>query len=256
VPTVFELSEPYRNHLVPILPAGTGVCAVCWRAIEPHYRLCYACNAAQEAFGAQLADIVIPIALAVKHEQLAHELWHYKYDADTSVRGRLAIRLAAVLWRFLAFHEGHVAKAVNVAGFDIVTTVPGTRPRTDEHPLVTIVSRIGQTRDRYEQMLAPGPAASTEGRAVLPDRYQPTRTLAEHPSVLLVDDTWTTGGRAQSAAIALREAGAAQVAVVVIGRHFDRAFGTGDAYYQRARSLKFTWDRCCLEDVDEAKEPS
>jgi hypothetical protein len=70
---------------------------MCWRAIGPHYRLCFACNAAQEAFGAQLADIVIPIALAVKHEQLAHELWHYKYDADTSVRGRLAIRLAAVL---------------------------------------------------------------------------------------------------------------------------------------------------------------
>ncbi len=41
MPTVFELSEPYLNHLVPILPAGTGVCAVCWRAIEPRYRLCY-----------------------------------------------------------------------------------------------------------------------------------------------------------------------------------------------------------------------
>jgi adenine/guanine phosphoribosyltransferase-like PRPP-binding protein len=91
---------------------------------------------------------------------------------------------------------------------------------------------------------------------VRPDRYQPTRTLAGHPSVLLVDDTWTTGGRAQSVAIALREAGAAQVAVVVIGRHFDRAFGTGEAYYERARSLEFTWDRCCLENVDEAKKPS
>ena len=91
---------------------------------------------------------------------------------------------------------------------------------------------------------------------MLPDRYRTTRTLTERPSVLLVDDTWTTGGRAQSASIALREAGAAQVAVVVIGRHFDRAFGTGEAYYQRARSLQFTWDRCCLEDIDEAKEPS
>ena len=173
MPTVFELSEPYRNHLVPIVPAGTGVCTVCWRAIEPQYHLCYACNAAQEAFGAQLADIVIPIALAVKQEQLAHELWHYKYDTDTSVRGRLGIRLAAVLWRFLALHEAHVAEAVNVAGFDIVTTVPGTRPRTDEHPLVTIVSRIGQTRDRYEELLAPGPAASTEGALCFPTGIGP-----------------------------------------------------------------------------------
>ena len=256
MPTVFELSEPYLNHLVPVLPAGTGVCAVCWRAIEAKHRLCYACNAAQEAFGAQLADIVIPIALSVKHEQLAHELWHYKYDTDASVRARLGIRLAAVLWRFLALHEAHVADAVNVPGFDIVTTVPGTRPRTDEHPLVTIVRRIGQTRDRYEPAAHPRTRRIDRGSRRTSDRYQPTRTLAEHPSVLLVDDTWTTGGRAQSAAIALREAGAAQVAVVVIGRHFDRAFGTGEAYYQRARSLKFTWDRCCLENVDEAKRPS
>ena len=36
------------------------------------------------------------------------------------------------------------------------------------------------------------------------------------------------GGRAQSAAIALHDAGAARVAVVVLGRHFDREFGSGE----------------------------
>ena len=43
----------------------------------------------------------MPIALAVKRQQLAHELWHYKYDADGGVRRRLEMRLAALLWRFL-----------------------------------------------------------------------------------------------------------------------------------------------------------
>jgi len=37
--------------------------------------------------------------------------------------------------------------------------------------------------------------------------------------VLLVDDTWTTGGHSQSAAFALRDAGASSVGLVVIGRH-------------------------------------
>jgi orotate phosphoribosyltransferase len=37
--------------------------------------------------------------------------------------------------------------------------------------------------------------------------------------VLLLDDTWTTGASAQSAAMALRRAGAASVATVVLGRH-------------------------------------
>ena len=91
--SVFELSEPYRNHLVSVLPPGPGVCAVCWRAVDPGYRLCYPCRIARDAYGRRLAEVVVPIALAVKRQQLAHELWHYKYDADGRVRQRLEIRL-------------------------------------------------------------------------------------------------------------------------------------------------------------------
>ena len=49
------------------------------------------------------------------------------------------------------------------------------------------------------------------------------------------------------AALALRAAGAAKVAIVVIGRHFDRGFGDCETYYQQAKTFKFTWDYCCLE---------
>jgi hypothetical protein len=141
VATVFELSEPYRNHLISVLPRGRGVCAICWTAVDPGYRLCYPCRTAHDAYGRQLADVVVPIALAVKRGQLAHELWHYKYDLDATVRRRLEFRLAAVLWRFLEQHEAHVAEAVGVTQFGIVTTVPGTRQRDDEHPLVRIGRR-------------------------------------------------------------------------------------------------------------------
>ena len=82
---------------------------------------------------------------------------------------------------------------------------------------------------------------------MLVNRYRATQAMTGHPAVLLVDDTWTTGGRAQSAAIALHDAGAARVAVVVLGRHFDRDFGPGETYYQQAKARKFTWDTCCLE---------
>ncbi len=249
MPSVFELSEPYLNHLVSVLPGGPGVCAVCWTAVEPTYDLCYPCFTAQGAFQRRrLADVVVPIALAVKGQQLAHELWHYKYDTDATVRARLEIRLAAVLWRFLGLHEVHVAEAAGVSQFDVVTTVPGTKQRDGEHPLVRLVGRvIGQTQARYEEVLERGPSDTNDSRAVLLDRYRPTRTLGGRPSVLLIDDTWTTGGRAQSAVLALRDAGAAAVGVVVIGRHFNRAFGPSETYYQRAKTLKFTWERCCLE---------
>ena len=89
----------------------------------------------------------------MKREQLAHELWHYKYDVDPSVRTRLTMRLSAVLWRFLGQHEKHIAEAVAEAEFEIVTTVPGTREREGEHPLERIVGTIvGQTKDRYQPL--------------------------------------------------------------------------------------------------------
>ena len=248
--TVAELSEPYRNHLIPVLPPGRGVCAVCavcWREAHPDFRLCYQCNEARNECRRGLADVVVPIALAVKREQLAHELWHYKYDVDPSVRARLTMRLGAVLWRFLGQHEKHIAEAAGVPEFEIVTTVPGTREREGEHPLERIVGTIvGQTKERYEPLLtlAQGGAPS---HTLAADRYRATRVLRGDPAVLLIDDTWTTGGNAQSAALALRAAGASKVAVMVIGRHFDRGFRNCEGYYRQAKTVKFTWDSCCLE---------
>jgi adenine/guanine phosphoribosyltransferase-like PRPP-binding protein len=43
--------------------------------------------------------------------------------------------------------------------------------------------------------------------------------------VLLIDDTWTTGGHAESAALALRKAGAAQVSALVVARWLKENYG-------------------------------
>jgi orotate phosphoribosyltransferase len=61
--------------------------------------------------------------------------------------------------------------------------------------------------------------------------------------VLLVDDTWTTGANAQSAAAALKRAGAGAVAAVVIGRHVNRDWNDND---RRLRQIPtpFDWSRC------------
>jgi hypothetical protein len=166
-----------------VLPPGPGVCAVCWTAVDPEFQLCFQCNAVRNRFRQGLADAVVPIALAVKREQLAHELWHYKYDVDPSVRSRLTIRLGAVLWRFLGQHEKHIAEAVGIPEFSIVTTVPGTRQREDNHPLEDIVGAIvGQTRDRYEPLLALGQEGTAPSHTLAADRYRATRALHCHES--------------------------------------------------------------------------
>ena len=64
---------------------------------------------------------------------------------------------------------------------------------------------------------------------------------------LLIDDTWTAGGHAQSA-YALREAGAANIALLVIGRHLRREWEitegvtSGDLFDELP--TPFDWTRC------------
>jgi adenine/guanine phosphoribosyltransferase-like PRPP-binding protein len=75
------------------------------------------------------------------------------------------------------------------------------------------------------------------------DRYVAETSLSGEP-VLLIDDTWTTGSSAQSAAATLKAAGAGVVAAVVIGRHVNREWNEND---RRLRALPpFDWNRCAL----------
>ena len=68
--------------------------------------------------------------------------------------------------------------------------------------------------------LVRSPAASRE-RIVGASQFvvQPTGTDLTGEHVLLLDDTWTSGSRTQSAALTLRRQGAAHVSVLVIGRY-------------------------------------
>lgn len=244
--TVAELTEPYGSFLIHPLKAGTGVCAVCRTAVSGTYPRCYPCNEAAKTAGAQLADVVVPISIAVKGEQLATELWRYKNQADQQARAVLQLRLAAVLWRFLDGHEACVADSAGVPQFDYVTVVPSTSGR-DDHPLREIVGKIvGPTRDRYADLLISNPELPPD-RGVHPDRFLPNEDEdVTDAAVLLIDDTWTQGGHAQSAAWTLKQAGATCVAVVVIGRHFVPSFGDNAKYLKAARSASFSWDHCCV----------
>jgi orotate phosphoribosyltransferase len=132
-----------------------------------------------------------------------------------------------------------------VPGFDIVTTVPSSSPERDAtHPLHRIAaSLVGHTRDRYERLLTAS-RAEVDERAFDPRRYVAARRLADE-SILLLDDTWTTGASVESAAAVLREAGAGRIGAVVIGRHIHEDWGDNA---ERLKALQhFSWDRCAFE---------
>jgi adenine/guanine phosphoribosyltransferase-like PRPP-binding protein len=94
------------------------------------------------------------------------------------------------------------------------------------------------------------PAEETvPGRASSRDRYAAARRL-DGQHVLLIDDTWTAGGHAQSAAHTLVAAGADVVALAVIGRHLRRDWEvtpgetSGDLFDALPRV--FDWDVCAV----------
>jgi predicted amidophosphoribosyltransferase len=233
--TVSELSAPYATFMLNPRP-GPGVCDLCFNLTEGYGR-CWAC-----AHGGRFLDAVAPISYSLGGGQLHRALAAYKRSAGCDAQ-RLRAELAAVLWRHLVVHEGCVARAAGVVAFDVVTTVPSSDRRRDQgHPLHRLVGRrIGATRDRHRRLLR-RTGAEASVHEFNPRRYESTAELNGH-SVLLIDDMWTTGANAQSAAAALKAAGSGPVAAVVIGRHLNPEWGHN---VERIRAFErpFDWRRC------------
>jgi predicted amidophosphoribosyltransferase len=240
MPTVRELSGLYENFLISPR-SGCGVCTTCFN-LTLGYTRCYACTQRQSVL-----DVVAPISYSVAGEQLHHALASYK-RLEGEVARRLRAELASVLWRYLAKHERCVARAADTAGFELVTTVPSSdRDRDEHHPLHRMVGDlVGPARERYDRLLRRS-NHNGSAREFDPRKYTATRSL-DGGSVLLIDDTWTTGANAQSAAAALKQAGAGMVGAIVIGRHLNREWREND---RRLRGIArpFDWSRCarCAE---------
>lgn len=237
--TVTELSGPYANFMLNPLPPDTAdVCSVC-QTFTDGYDTCYPCG-----WNARFADAVLAVSYSIHFGQLHTALQQYKRTGGTIAR-RFQLELAAVLWRFLSQHEQCLARQAGVDGFGLVTTVPSSVPERDaSHPLRRIVgSLVGPTRDRFASLLVRS-GTPVAAREVDPGKYNPTRDL-DGESILLIDDTWTTGANAQSAAGGLKTAGAGAVAVLVIGRHIHEDYGD-NAGRLRALPRPFEWSVCAL----------
>jgi predicted amidophosphoribosyltransferase len=239
VPHVDELSASYANFMLGPRP-GPGVCARCFDLTDGGTR-CYRCSH-EDGW----VDAMAPVSYSIGGEQLHHALAGYKRYAGSAARYFTA-GLAAVLWRHLAGHERCLARAAAVDHFDVVTTVASSDVRRDGmHPLHRLVGELVKPlQPRYARLLRRTDAAVSAHRFSA-ERYAATKNLGGR-AVLLIDDTWTTGANARSAAAALKAAGAERVAVVVIGRYVNREWSHNDGQL-RGLARPFDWGRCALCD--------
>ncbi len=237
MPTVRELSALYENVLLGPR-RGPDVCGTCFNftaGYSPLLRL----RARPRACSTRWR----PISYSVAREQLHHALASYK-RLDGDVARRLGAILAAILWRFLAEHETCLAHAAGDTSRLRPRHAPSRQATAtrDEQPSPAPHRR----RARRPDPRPPPPAAATAASTAVPPRtfsaakFEATTAL-KGQTVLLIDDTWTTGASAQSAAATLKAAGAGPIAAVVIGRHLNREWHEND---RRLRGIArpFDWD--------------
>lgn len=153
----------------------------------------------------------MPISYSPRTGQHHHNLRSYK---SHSAPQRAKWNLLALLLLFLRDHLACIANRAGGPRTHLVT-VPSTRGMAGPHPLATL---IGDRLDLPGLPVRPG--RRHDDRLFHPDWFVVDPLHDQRPiHVLLIDDTWTTGARAQSLAHALKVAGATSVAVVVLGRH-------------------------------------
>jgi hypothetical protein len=170
--------------------------------------------------GGLLADVVAPAGYAVRGGALAGDLYQYKSDrADPTAAAAATVRLARSLSGFLAERGPAIWQEAGMpAGPAAAAVVPSGRGRQGAHPLAGLVrSCTGLPLVRLTVQPAEEHARGVNGGWV---RVGSQVTGAD---VLVVDDTWVSGGSAQSVAVALKRSGARRVAIVVLGRHLNPA---------------------------------
>jgi hypothetical protein len=185
-------------------------CSVCTAPVRGFDR-CWRCEQTRHLAGA--ADVVAPLIYAVTATPSAALLYDYKNHHARSVRDSCAVRVKDLVLQGVTRHERCLGR---VAGIPVShrLVIPSLTHRPGRHPFAELVDCV---TSGDPAALTPSPDAWCD-RAIN-DKFavQPAVRL-DGRHVLILDDVWTTGSNAQSAALAVRRAGAAAVSVLVVGR--------------------------------------
>jgi len=200
-------------------------CRVCRGTLPEGMPLCPTCQVIQGQLG-WLHLGMEPISLYRKPSLLRDWLTYYKPGGD-EFTPKYGLHLQQILHGF--FNAALERQDPwSPAAFDCFTVVPSTR-RTGVHPLVPwATSAFTAFGLAPAKLLSPGPDPVGHRLAA---KQGFVATGGRGRTVLLLDDVYTTGARAHSAALALIEGGADVRVVVPIGRRINPDFSPGDSAY-------------------------
>jgi len=208
---VFALGLTPRHNIHTVVRERLRTCRMCTTPVDG-FELCWRCY--EHCRGGGVADAVAPLIYAVAGSESADLLRQYKNHPNRAMRERCSSVLAELLRLVVSLHRGCFGHAVGIAVSQHVV-IPSLTSRPGIHPLTSVADSVGLLGD-----VALIPAADARcDRVISADKFiiEPAGSvIGQH--VLVLDDVWTTGSNAQSAALSLRRAGATAVSVLVIGR--------------------------------------
>lgn len=196
-------------------PGGEGTCTRCFTPTAS-LPLCPACRYAVKLDG--MPDLIGMMTYAGYLDPITQSgrvLRGYKNLAFPSGGTyRQTVSLLAALG--LIAHVGCPGRLIGTHA-SAWATVPSLPPKAGRvsHPLNDIVGQLARP-GAIEVTLTPATAVANP-RDINRSHYTASNDAAGH-HVLVIDDTWTGGGHATSAALAVRDAGASRVSVLVLAR--------------------------------------
>lgn len=226
------------GYLRNVIREAFATCSVCGTPVDGYER-CYRCHLAANTFG--IAELVAALAYGIERTQSGVLLRHYKDDVSAEARQQHSRVIFRLLYLGLELHQRCIERRIGQAVTSRVT-VPSLKGRVGVHPFTAMARAMKAVDDSLALVPA---AAATNKRIIDGSQFDivPKRSLkGQH--VLVLDDTWATGSRAQSAALALRDAGAEHVSVMVLGRWLSQTYGN-NAEFIRTRLRRDYNPRIC-----------
>ncbi len=224
-----------------------GTCALCHSPTPvgsqgTPFERCYNC---QKAYSLVL-DGFVPMCYSV-HEGLESILWRAKNDPAAEW---LRLPLGSLLWSFIHQHGDCVARTYG-GPFDVRIAIPSHASARGgvDHLKMVIGSVEGMSGDWDFEILRKNSStkAADRRRRIDPNLFASDASV-EGRRVLLLDDTFTSGGTMASAAYALKQSGARVVVGLAFGRQLAADWGNSQSLIATLPSRTLDLSDCAVHD--------
>lgn len=214
-------------------------CELCAGVPNAGLQACY--NCASWIGRTDLADRLGFVTYAVDDSQSSRIMYSYKSDPPSQANRRVV----ALMHHYAVLRHWHCLDGSPLGPIPHWATAPSLTGRSGPHPLQVLADPLLNTK-------VPGIDLQVAGGAVITRSLRPQNFTADVPADALrrlVDDTWVGGGRAQSAAAALKRDGARSVTTLVVARWLTSDRGNTNELLATLRPEAFDPDLCPLGGV-------